>query len=239
MPAANAFVHSPYSWDGPTIVPFPIGVGIAIDSGGGWSEGSPPTLPPSPPALCSSSVPPPPAHVLSGQPHHGPDAPWACRPLSSLAHHPGRPSVLPLPPPAPPPEVRAPVPPPGTRAPASSLKPTPTTTNVEPAGPIHLHVRHATPPPPPSRGSYLLGGRSDHSTSSTSFSFSSSDGLLGCRSPHGVAGNGPSDCDRVDDCIHPKPWKRLRAKRGFTFFACQRCGEKWRLQTSAHPPMGP
>eukprot|EP00667_Euglena_gracilis_P008550 EG_transcript_8667 len=30
-------------------------------------------------------------------------------------------------------------------------------------------------------------------------------------------------------CPHPKPWKRLRAKRGFTFFACRECGAKWRI----------
>eukprot|EP00667_Euglena_gracilis_P006803 EG_transcript_6869 len=29
-------------------------------------------------------------------------------------------------------------------------------------------------------------------------------------------------------CDHPRPWKRLRAKRCFTFYACRECGVKWR-----------
>eukprot|EP00667_Euglena_gracilis_P019000 EG_transcript_20278 len=33
------------------------------------------------------------------------------------------------------------------------------------------------------------------------------------------------------DCGHPRPWRRLRAKRGFTFYACRDCGAKWRAVT--------
>eukprot|EP00667_Euglena_gracilis_P013124 EG_transcript_13519 len=33
------------------------------------------------------------------------------------------------------------------------------------------------------------------------------------------------------DCEHPRPWRRLRAKRGFTFYACRDCGTKWRAIT--------
>eukprot|EP00667_Euglena_gracilis_P006586 EG_transcript_6640 len=29
-------------------------------------------------------------------------------------------------------------------------------------------------------------------------------------------------------CPHPKPWRRLRAKRGLTTYACRDCGVKWR-----------
>eukprot|EP00667_Euglena_gracilis_P001860 EG_transcript_1857 len=32
-------------------------------------------------------------------------------------------------------------------------------------------------------------------------------------------------------CGHPRPWRRLRAKRGFTFYACRDCGMKWRALT--------
>eukprot|EP00667_Euglena_gracilis_P018989 EG_transcript_20273 len=32
-------------------------------------------------------------------------------------------------------------------------------------------------------------------------------------------------------CPHPRPWRRLRAKRGFTFYACRDCGAKWRALT--------
>lgn len=53
----------------------------------------------------------------------------------------------------------------------------------------------------------------------------------------------PPDADppSIDDCPHPKPWKRLRAKRGFTFFACRDCGAKWRLSNPRaflDPPSG-
>eukprot|EP00667_Euglena_gracilis_P008338 EG_transcript_8438 len=34
----------------------------------------------------------------------------------------------------------------------------------------------------------------------------------------------------LSGCGHRRPWKRLRAKRGFTFFACRECGVKWRVQ---------
>eukprot|EP00667_Euglena_gracilis_P002900 EG_transcript_2905 len=40
-------------------------------------------------------------------------------------------------------------------------------------------------------------------------------------------------------CCHPKPWKRLRAKRGFTFYACRDCGVKWRLPTPGRAGHGP
>jgi hypothetical protein len=33
----------------------------------------------------------------------------------------------------------------------------------------------------------------------------------------------------LESCPHAKPWRRLRAKRGTTFFACRQCGAKWRV----------
>eukprot|EP00667_Euglena_gracilis_P013531 EG_transcript_13966 len=34
-------------------------------------------------------------------------------------------------------------------------------------------------------------------------------------------------------CRHPKPWKKLRAKRGFKFFMCLACTERWRAPCGA------
>lgn len=34
-------------------------------------------------------------------------------------------------------------------------------------------------------------------------------------------------------CLHPKPWKKLRAKRGFKFFLCNHCAARWRLPCKA------
>eukprot|EP00668_Euglena_longa_P045745 GGOE01061425.1.p1 GENE.GGOE01061425.1~~GGOE01061425.1.p1 ORF type:complete len:359 (+),score=34.84 GGOE01061425.1:27-1079(+) len=44
-----------------------------------------------------------------------------------------------------------------------------------------------------------------------------------------VTDSSPPASTTGDGCPHPKPWKRLRAKRGFTFFACRECGAKWRI----------
>lgn len=33
----------------------------------------------------------------------------------------------------------------------------------------------------------------------------------------------------VEYCPHEKPWRKLRAKRGFKYFACRHCGAHWRL----------
>eukprot|EP00667_Euglena_gracilis_P006258 EG_transcript_6312 len=33
-------------------------------------------------------------------------------------------------------------------------------------------------------------------------------------------------------CPHPKPWRRLRAKRGFVFYACRRCQLQWSVPSS-------
>eukprot|EP00667_Euglena_gracilis_P010491 EG_transcript_10679 len=49
-------------------------------------------------------------------------------------------------------------------------------------------------------------------------------------------------CDPDHDscgCGHRRPWKRLRAKRGFTFFACRDCGAKWRIQHLIAVPEAP
>eukprot|EP00668_Euglena_longa_P005561 GGOE01006559.1.p1 GENE.GGOE01006559.1~~GGOE01006559.1.p1 ORF type:complete len:310 (+),score=17.85 GGOE01006559.1:66-932(+) len=33
-------------------------------------------------------------------------------------------------------------------------------------------------------------------------------------------------------CTHPKPWRRLRAKRGFVFYACRLCQVQWSVPSS-------
>eukprot|EP00667_Euglena_gracilis_P006020 EG_transcript_6067 len=51
--------------------------------------------------------------------------------------------------------------------------------------------------------------------------------LEGGRCPCATCASAPAS----PDCGHPRPWRRLRAKRGFTFYACRDCGTKWRAVT--------
>jgi hypothetical protein len=37
-------------------------------------------------------------------------------------------------------------------------------------------------------------------------------------------------------CPHPRPWRRLRAKQGFTHFSCRHCNERWRVWTGQQEP---
>eukprot|EP00667_Euglena_gracilis_P006685 EG_transcript_6741 len=51
--------------------------------------------------------------------------------------------------------------------------------------------------------------------------------LQGSRCPCATCASSPPS----PSCDHPRPWRRLRAKRGFTFYACRDCGAKWRTVT--------
>eukprot|EP00667_Euglena_gracilis_P007673 EG_transcript_7752 len=33
-----------------------------------------------------------------------------------------------------------------------------------------------------------------------------------------------------EPCVHPRPWKRLRARRGTTTFACLHCHTRWQVR---------
>lgn len=42
----------------------------------------------------------------------------------------------------------------------------------------------------------------------------------------------PAASDPDARCPHPRPWRRLRAKQGFTYFACRHCNKRWRPRAS-------
>jgi len=73
--------------------------------------------------------------------------------------------------------------------------------------------------------------------------FSCFNASRGC-TPTGRRGSSPSDDHLMvsnseapekggarSSCPHPRPWKRLRAKRGFTYFFCLQCHQTWRVPT--------
>eukprot|EP00667_Euglena_gracilis_P006097 EG_transcript_6144 len=74
------------------------------------------------------------------------------------------------------------------------------------------------------------------SSDGSSLSMSAVDGttsswLSGPPSPGGST-------DALGGCPHPRPWRRLRAKHHFVFFACRLCRHEWRVPSKHNPLYG-
>eukprot|EP00667_Euglena_gracilis_P012091 EG_transcript_12384 len=60
------------------------------------------------------------------------------------------------------------------------------------------------------------------------------DPLASDTTSHSLSEDQPSVFPVMPSCQHPKPWKKLRAKRGVKFYMCVQCGERWRLPCKYH-----
>eukprot|EP00667_Euglena_gracilis_P007369 EG_transcript_7441 len=86
-----------------------------------------------------------------------------------------------------------------------------------------LHAPDTLSCPPPTAGLQSPPPQDASSSSSSTSSF---------QSPLQETGGSPcppfTHPPAGPNCLHPRPWRRLRAKRGLTTYICRDCGIKWR-----------